>query len=239
MKLSISRVQRGLVSVSIALLGGILHPSSQAAQSPATLRALYGLHPPLSLTVTKTALVLVDFQLEFVSGRLRLPTGATAIARARSLVDWAHRSGMLVVLVQQVSNKPGSRLFGTGAAHTAFIPELEPVRGDLVIQKAFGGGFSHTQLDSELRARRIDTVIIGGLMTHLAVLMTAIDAMTLGYKTIVAGDATATRALPGVPGELGVDAALLKRAVLDAIADRVADVMLSRDITALPLDHAS
>jgi len=238
MKLSKSHVKGALVAISITVLVGTLCPASHADPSPTTLRALYGLRPPSSLDAAKTALVLVDFQLEFVTGRLPLPNGATAVARARNLVDWAHRSGMLVVLVKQVSSKPGSLLFAADSPHTAFIPELEPAKGDLVIHKALGGGFSRTQLDSELRARGIDTVIIGGLMTHVAVLTTATDAMVLGYKAIVAGDATATRALPSVPGEVGVDAALLKRAALDAIADRVADVMLSRDIIALRVDHA-
>jgi len=74
-------------------------------------------------------------------------------------------------------------------------------------------------------------------MTHLAVQMTATDGLVLGYRVIVAGDATATRTLPGTRGESGVDAALLKRAALDSMADRVADVMLVQDVLALTVNR--
>jgi nicotinamidase-related amidase len=89
--------------------------------------------------------------------------------------------------------------------------------------------------DAELRARGIDTLIVGGLMTHLAVLITATDAAMLDYRVIVASDATATRALPGAGGEAGVDAQTAQRAALDIMADRVADVMRARAILALPV----
>ena len=74
-------------------------------------------------------------------------------------------------------------------------------------------------------------------MTHLAVLSTASDATVLGYRVVVAADATATRALPGAGGEDGVDPAALQRAALAAMADRVADVMPGRAIMALPINR--
>lgn len=222
-----------------SLIAGIAAAGARPAQSAErllTLRALYGLSAPRTLHPTKTALVLVDFQLEFVSGRLALPCAGTAIERARHLVGWAHREGVLVVFVQQVATKPDSLLFAAGAPHTALVPELRPQKDDWVIQKSMAGAFSRTQLDARLRARGVDTLIIGGFMTHLAVQTTATDAMVLGFQTIVAGDATATRALPGVAGEAGIDANLLQRAALDAMADRVANVMLSREVMALPVE---
>jgi hypothetical protein len=57
----------------------------------------------------------------------------------------------------------------------------------------------------------------------------------LGYHVVVAGEATATRSLPGAGGEDGVDATVLQRAALDAMADRIADVLPNRAILALPV----
>jgi nicotinamidase-related amidase len=221
-----------IFAVSLAALGASV---GHGAEPPTTLRALYGLEPPAKLEARKTALVLVDFQREYVTGRLPLPTGHAAIERARVLADWAHREGVFVVLVQQVASRPGSPVFAAGGENTDFVPELAPKAGDFVLVKALGGAFSRTSLDKELHARGIETLVVAGLMTHLAVQTTAADAMVLGYRVIVAGDATATRALPAARGEAGVDAALLKRATLDAMADRVADVMLVRDVIALPV----
>jgi nicotinamidase-related amidase len=210
-------------------------PPRDAKHEPTTLRTLYGLEPPTSLAAAHTALVLVDFQEEFVTGRLPLPAGRAAIERAVELAAWARRSGILVVHVQNVGNRPGSPLFAPGSETTAIVRDLRPLPGDFVLQKATGGAFSRTTFDAELRTRGIDTLIVGGLMTHLAVLITATDATVLGYHVVVAVDATATRDLPGAGGEAGVDAATLKRAALDAMADRVADVMPCRAVMALPV----
>lgn len=238
--MTLSKSIRRLAPVA---LGVVLLASSVVARgvderpatSPTTLRALYGIKPIDALTASKTALVLVDFQREFVDGGLPLQGAPAAIFQARSLAAWAHRQGVLVVTVQQVTRKPGARLFAAGAEMTNLVPGLQPANGDLLIEKALGGAFSKTSLNEKLHARGIDTLIVGGFMTHLAVQMTATDALVHGYRVIVAGDATATRALPGARGEAAVDAALLQRASLDSLADRAADVMLVRDVLALPV----
>ena len=75
--------------------------------------------------------------------------------------------------------------------------------------------------------------IVGGIMAHLAVAMTAQDGAVLGYHVVVAADATTTRALPGQAGGSAVDADTVKRVSLSIIADRFADVMTSAEIRAL------
>ena len=222
-------------------LTSLMIGSSRAEPAPFTLRALYRLAPPSALRAAHTALLLVDVQREFVNGGLPLPSSRAAIQSAAELAAWARRSGILVILVHNVIDRPGSPLFRRGSAGAGFIAELAPRAGDLVIEKATGGAFSRTNLDAELRARGIDTLIVGGFMTHLAVLTTASDAGILGYHVVVAADATATRALPGTAGpgqeraSAGVDAAEQQRAALATIADRVADVMLGAAIRKIPV----
>ena len=227
----------GLVIVLVVALVVLGVWSTPVAQAPSTLRALYGLSPPRALRAPQTAVLLVDFQDEFVHGGLPLPAARAAIGRAAALAAWARRSSILVVRVHNVSARPDSPLFRRGAATTAFVPELAPQPGDLVLEKSMVGAFSRTNLDAELRARGVDTLIVGGFMTHLAVLSTATDATVLDYRVVVAADATATRALPGAGGEDGVDPAALQRAALAAMADRVADVMPGRAIMALPMQR--
>jgi nicotinamidase-related amidase len=98
------------------------------------------------------------------------------------------------------------------------------------------GAFSKTDLDAHLRVSGIDTLLVAGIMTHLAVDSTARDAAILGYRVIVAADATATRTLPGAAGAPSVDATTLQRASLAAMADRFADVMTASEIAQLPMD---
>jgi nicotinamidase-related amidase len=120
-----------------------------------------------------------------------------------------------------------------GSSASAFVPELTPSTQDFVLVKTTGGAFSRTKLDDELHARGIDTLIVAGLMTHLAVSMTANDGTLLGYHVLVAADATATRALPAVGAVPGIDAAILQRAALAAMSDRVADILATPAILAL------
>jgi nicotinamidase-related amidase len=213
--------------------------TTRADPTPTTLRALYGLKPPVLLRAPHTALILVDFQDEFVRGRLPLPDVRTAIEHAAELAGWARRSNVLVLFVKNVVSRRDSPLFAASSATSAFVPQLKPRAGDYVLEKSIAGAFSRTPLDSELRARGIDTLIVAGLMTHLAVLITASDAAVLGYRVIVAADATATRALPGAGGADGVDEKVLQRAALAMMADRVADVMPAREIMALPLPRVN
>jgi len=211
--------------------------SAPSSREPMTLRTLYGLKATTELRSAHTAVVLVDFQNEFVRGRLALPEAPAAIERAVELVRWARGSGPLLVFVQNVVNRANSPLFVAGSEAAAFVPELQPAPTDFVLQKSMMGAFSRTNLDQELRARGIDTLIVAGFMTHLAVLSTTSDATVLGYRVLVASDATATRALPGAGGEKGVDSLLMQRAALAAMADRIADVRRAHEIMTLKITH--
>ena len=211
--------------------------AARSGPEPTRLRDLYGLPRPSSLHPPHTALVLVDFQNEFVAGGLRLPAARAAITHAAELARWARQAGILVILVENVIDRPNAPLFAAGAKNTELVPQLTPQPGDLVLRKSMAGAFSHTDFDQQLRTRGIDTLIVGGLMTHLAVLVTVIDASVLGYKVLVAADSTATRPLPGLPGEPPIDAPALQRAALATLSDRFADVLLSGEIMRLPLTN--
>jgi nicotinamidase/pyrazinamidase len=77
--------------------------------------------------------------------------------------------------------------------------EMKPV--NLIIRKGFRSGLDSysaffendrktpTGLDGFLKSLSIDTLVLGGLATDYCVLYSALDAATLGYKTIVARDA--------------------------------------------------
>ena len=227
----------GLTAGLALALGALAARSVSGSREPITLRALYGLKATSELRSAHTAVVLVDFQNEFVRGRLALPEAHAAIERALELVRWARRSDLLLVFIQNVAQRADSPLFVPGSETTALVPELQPAPTDFVLQKSMMGAFSRTNLDQELRARGIDTLIVAGFMTHLAVLSTTSDATVLGYRVLVASDATATRALPGAGGEKGVDSLLMQRAALAAMADRTADVRRAREIMTLKMTH--
>lgn len=226
-----------LAMVGIVLATSLSAGSDAAHAPPQTLRARYGMPAVAELETRHTALVLVDWQDEFFHGGLRLPDAPAALERARALREWARRAGVLVVHVENVG-RPGAKLFAPGAPATAVVPELAPRDGELRITKSTGGAFTRTDLDVQLRARGVDTVVVAGLMTHLAVDSTARDATVLGHRVIVVADATATRELPAVDGTLPVPRDVVQRAALASLADRWADVKSADAVMALPLRGA-
>lgn len=198
---------------------------------PRTLRALYGLAPPSSIERSKTALLLVDFQHEFFDGALPLPKAAAALAHATELLAWARRQGILVVHVQQVAKRADSPIFRAGSPQVERAAALTLDAKDWLITKSAAGAFTGTELDARLRDCGIRTLIIGGLMTHLAVDSSARDATLLGYAVIVASDATATRGLPSTDRARPVDHEQVQRVALASLADRFADVTTTQTIT--------
>ena len=224
-------------AVAVPLVGSVA-PSPPSALPPAgsttTLRALYGLQPPKQIDTARSALLLIDFQEEFFHGRLPLPDGPQATFAARKLLNWARRQGITVVHVNNEIKRPGSPVFAAGSPGAEGVSVLAATPNERVLIKASGGAFTNTDLDEWLKARHVELVVVAGLMTHLAVQLTASDATVKGYRVVVAADATATRDLP--LGGLGtsIDHRTLQRAALASLGDRFADVMPVRDILDLP-----
>ncbi|QSQ18761.1 cysteine hydrolase [Pyxidicoccus parkwayensis] len=207
-----------------------------AANAPpaTTLRERYGLKPPTAIDPHRTALVLVDFQEEFFSGGLPLEDAPAAVANAQRLLSWARASGLHVVHVHNVAAK-GSPLFAEGSPGAAVRPEVAPLPSEEVVIKKIAGGFSRTDLHERLKALGVETIIVSGLMTHLAVDTTVRDGLVLGYRVLLPSDASATRDLPGAAGGAPISARALHAASLAALADRFADVLPTRAIVALPV----
>ena len=116
-------------------------------------------------------------------------------------------------------------MFAPGSAGAEIVAAVRPRAGHEVVTKGLPSSFVNTELDAKLRAAAIDTVVVAGLMMHMCVDATARDAVSRGYKVIVAADACATRDLPGPDGESTISASEIHRATLAALADRFADVM--------------
>ncbi len=226
------------VLIGTALLSGAsLNACASPAPRPLTLRARYGIPRPVSLDPVRTALVLVDFQREFLDGGVPLPEAAPASDRALALLSWARERGLLVVFVRQLAAGPGP-FFAPGSPGAELLAGFEPRADEWVVTKSAAGAFTRTDLARRLADRQVEQLIVAGFMTHLAVDSTARDATVLGLRVVVASDATATRSLPAADGGEPVDHRILQRAALAAIGDRFADVLSVDEIAALPVEPA-
>lgn len=195
-------------------------------QTPKTLLQFAGVptHPsPLSRSV----LVIVDAQLEYVSGKLPLAGIGDAIAEARRLLDLARARGVPVIHIVQHS-EPGRPLFDPATRFTEIVPDLAPVAGEPLIIKRLPNAFAGTALQARLReiaaASGRSEMILAGFMTHMCISATARAALDLGIRTTVVAAATATRDLPD-PFGVVVPASVVHQTALAEIADRFAMVV--------------
>lgn len=219
---------------TVVLLSVVRAPAGRAAPHT-TLRALYGAKPIEAFEAGKTALVLVDFQEELLRGPIRVEGGRTAVQSARVLLEWARATGVHVVHVRNVVPRAESPIFAPGSPLLAFVHELEPAPGEAVVTKPMAGGFSRSELDAVLRARGVDTIVVSGIMTHLAVDTTAREGTVLGYRVVIAADGCTTRPLPSATDDGVIDAATVHRVALASLADRFAEIATARAITARPV----
>jgi len=198
-----------------------------------TLRQWAGLKPPQALDFATTALILIDFQLEYFNSRKLLVAGAIGAAeQAAALVQHADRNGMPVIHIQHVADNPKSALFARGSADGEIVALLRPSDEHALIEKPLPSSFVRTRLEAILRERGIETVILAGFATHMCVDATARDAVSLGYRVIVVHDACGSRDLPAIDGTI-IPALQVHETALAALADRFCDVLGLDEVVAL------
>jgi nicotinamidase-related amidase len=146
-----------------------------------------------------TALVLIDLQHGVVGRPLAPHSAADAIARAAQLAGALRAKGGTVAYVRvdmaQVLHLPVDAPTRDPSAPPppAIASEIVPESGyqptDLLIIKRQWGAFYGTELDQQLRRRRIRTIVLGGIATNFGVESTARAAFDRGFELIFVDDA--------------------------------------------------
>jgi nicotinamidase-related amidase len=212
---------------------GVLASTGAIADTHPTIRAMSGATPVDHLPAGKSALIVIDFQNEYFSGRMPIPDGAAALAKTRELITFADSHKIPVYHVQHVA-PAGAAVFAIDGQTVKFHKDMQPRPQDVVLQKNTVSVFASTDLDQQLKKAGIQTLIISGLMTHACVAGAARDAAPLGYNVIVAADATATRAITRANG-VSIDKDSLHKAALAEVEDTFGDVLTTAQIVKLPV----
>src|SRR5665647_1455668 len=165
---------------------------------------------------TGDALLIVDVQNDFLpGGNLAVPHGDEVVTmlnrylklfEARTLPVYATRDWhpeQHCSFREQGGLWPPHCVAGTRGAQ--FAAALQLPSSAVIISKAATveqdaySGFQGTSLDQQLRAANIRRLFIGGLATDYCVLNTVRDALRLGYRVLLLGDAI--RAVDVQPGD--------------------------------------
>jgi nicotinamidase-related amidase len=179
-----------------------------------------------------TALLTVDCQFGFGAGSWeQVPDADAAVENLRRAGRVWRECGGAVVHVQTAytpERPPSGRITdfepgiaealaaGTRAAEA--YPDLV-LDGDLVVYKTTFSAVLSSDLVGQLRARGVDTVVVGGLTTPICV-QTTVDGLSMtGLKVIVLADACASQAIGTLSAEQAHAAAIARMAYLFAAVE--------------------
>ncbi|MFC5473333.1 cysteine hydrolase family protein [Paraherbaspirillum soli] len=199
-----------------------------------TIRTIVGIAASTHLDPKTTAVVVIDVQNEYFSGKLPIPDGLAVVRNANRLIALADRHGMPVFHIQQWS--PLTRMLFTQDSVMAEIhADLHQAPHHTVVRKLYASSFASTDLHQQLQARGIKKLIISGLMTNNCVAATAFDGVVHGYQNIIASDAAAARDLDVWDGSV-INHKDLHRAVLTGLSDVVAEIRTTDAILELTIE---
>lgn len=143
--------------------------------------------------VQKRALILIDVQNEYVTGKLpieypdlkvSLPNIGRAIAHAKE-----HR--IPIVIVKQAAPET-SPIFASGSSGAELHPTVNSIDADLVIEKSLPSAFAGTGLGTWLQSRGVETLAVAGFMSQNCVESTIRHAAHEGWRVEYLHDASGT-----------------------------------------------
>ncbi len=168
--------------------------------------------------------MIIDIQRDY------FPGGANPLVGPDAAVQQAHRvltgfraSSRPVVHLQHVWDAPDATFMRPGTAGIEFHPLVEPVVGEVVIQKTSPNGFVDTALLDTLHELGVNDLVVVGMMTSMCVDATVRAAVDLGLAVTLVHDACAAPDLE-FDGET-IPGATVHLAFMAALADGYANVV--------------
>ena len=164
---------------------------------------------------TRSVLIIIDVQNEFCS-----PEGSFAklgmdmsivekmLEPLDRLIEAAHSGNIPVIFIQNTEdsatdseawtlrpdgseNHANGFICRRGSWDTEFY-HIEPRGDDIIVEKHRFSAFLNTRLDTILRAKKIETVVLTGVSSNVCVETTARHAVMLDYHVILPEDACAS-----------------------------------------------
>jgi nicotinamidase-related amidase len=136
-----------------------------------------------------TALLIIDVQRALCTGDEEVFGIGAVIDRINALSCRARASCMPVIFVQHEEDEGP---FRSGTQGWELADGLVAVKGDLRVRKTTPNSFHRTELQKLLHERGVQRLVICGLQTEYCVDTTLRQALSLGYRVVLASDAHST-----------------------------------------------
>jgi nicotinamidase-related amidase len=175
------------------------------------------------MTEKSQALLVIDVQNEYFTGRLPVTFPEGSLESILKAMDHAAREGIPVVVIQHTAPSNDSPTFRKGSDGWMLHPEVEKRKHDILIEKHLPGSFTGTELERWLLDQGIERVAVCGYMAQMCCDTTARQAFHLGFGVDFLSDATGTLSIQNSAGSISDRD--LHRAVLVTQAMRFSNVM--------------
>ena len=130
--------------------------------------------------------------------------------------------------LKHVWDEPDATFMRPGTDGVEIHPDVAPAEGEPVIEKGEPNGFVETELESELRSREVDELVVAGMMSSMCVDATVRAAVDRGFTATVVHDGCAAPDLEF--GGTEVPGASVHAAFMAALADGYAEVVSADDL---------
>lgn len=188
-------------------------------------RAIIG-QKPSTATPQDSALIIIDAQNEYATGKLAihdLPSSRAAIVSLLKAYRTAGQAAHIVHVLHETSRD--WPMFTVGTPMADEFPELTS-QDEKVVKKKHLGAFTGSELGPWLEQTGLKKVVLCGYMSHGCVSTTARQAEERGFDVLIARDAVGTRDIPGA------EADELLRVSLAEVGDIFGTVIQSKDLYA-------
>ena len=179
---------------------------------------------------TDAALLVIDVQKGLDDPGQGARNNPDAERRIAELLAAWRAAGKPVIHVQHMSTEPQSKL-RPGLPGNAIKEEALPIAGEPLFQKNVNSAFIGTDLESYLRAKGIQSLVVVGLTTAHCISTSVRMAANLGFDVTVVADATATHARRAVDGTT-YSPELIHNVELAALKDEFATIRNTRELLA-------
>ena len=153
----------------------------------------------------RPALLLVDMIRGFTDPACALGSESGAVVEANRKLLQAFRERKLPVFFTTVIYRdaeqakvfrqrvPALNVLVPGSPWVQIDERVAPLPGETVVEKLFASAFFGTELDRQLRAQKVDSLVVTGMTTSGCVRATAVDGLQHDYRVVVPREAVGDR----------------------------------------------
>jgi len=137
------------------------------------------------------AVLVIDMLNEFVYGKLGGERSRAVVPCIKTLLERARGKSIPVIYIKDAHEEDDLELevWGEhamkGSEEAEIISDLEPLPGEVVLEKSTYFSFHDTGLDEILSDMDVDEVILCGLLTDICIKLAAAEAFVRKYSIVV------------------------------------------------------